>query len=119
VRRDFAAARRDFERLTQLAPQDPDAWADFADAAAATAGGKLEKSAPAIDRALALDPRHRKALWLRASLELQQGRHAAAAATWQQLLKLVAPGSSDARVIEANLREARSLMAATPAAGGG
>jgi cytochrome c-type biogenesis protein CcmH len=119
VRRDFAGAVKDYARLTELAPQDPDAWADLADATAAASHGRLENSATAIARALSLDPKHRKALWLRASLELQQGRNAAAAATWQQLLGLVPPQSNDARIIAANLREARALMAAAKPVGGG
>ena len=72
--------------------------------------GKLAGApAASIDRALALDPRHTKALWLKASLAHEQHRYKDALATWQRLLTLVPPGSSDARIVEANLAEASRL----------
>jgi cytochrome c-type biogenesis protein CcmH/NrfG len=49
------------------------------------------------------------AWWLRASLQLQQRNYAAAAKTWQTVLALVPPKSSDARIIRANLEEAKAL----------
>ena len=88
---------------------DADAWADLADSSAAAAGKDLTVGREAILRALAIDPLHRKALWLRASLELQEGRYADAAATWRELQPLVQAGTSDARVIAANIAEADAL----------
>jgi cytochrome c-type biogenesis protein CcmH len=86
-----------------------DAWADYADAQATLAGhftGDAEKS---IASALALDPRHPKALWLKASLAHEQHDYRVALATWRQLLSVVPPGSSDARIVEANIAEATRL----------
>ncbi|HEY5559839.1 MAG TPA: hypothetical protein VIK49_08935, partial [Steroidobacteraceae bacterium] len=90
-------------------PADADSWADLADSTAAAAGNDLTVSRDAIQRAIAIDPQHRKALWLRASLELQEGRYASAAATWRELQALVEAGSGDARVIAANIVEADAL----------
>lgn len=114
VQRRFAEAAASFREAVEADPADADAWADLADSSAAAAGNDLAVGREAILRALAIDPRHRKALWLRASLELQQGRYAAAAATWRELQPLVTPGSGDARVIAANVAEADAL--ARPAA---
>lgn len=109
VQRRFAEAAASFRQAVEADPADADSWADLADSSAAAAGNDLTVGREAILRALALDPRHRKALWLRASLELQEGRYAAAAATWRELQALVTPGSGDARVIAANIAEADAL----------
>ena len=109
VQRRFAEAAASFQRAVEIDPMDADAWADLADSAAAAAGKDLTVGREAIQRALAIDPQHRKALWLRASLELQEGRYADAATTWRELQPLVAAGSSDERVIAANIVEADAL----------
>lgn len=111
VQRRFAEAAAKYREAVLADPADADAWADLADSAAAAAGKDLTVGREAIQRALAIDPRHRKALWLRASLELQEGRYADAAATWRELQPLVAAGSGDARVIAANIAEADALAA--------
>lgn len=108
-KRDFKGAAESFRRATLAAPASADAWADYADALAAANNGDLAKGSAALERALKLDPRHIKALWLRASLQLQQRNYAAAAKTWQTVLALVPPKSSDARIIRANLEEAKAL----------
>lgn len=108
-KRDFKGASESFRRATLAAPGSADAWADYADALAAANNGDLTKGSAALAKALKLDPRHIKALWLRASLQLQQRDYAAAARTWQTVLALVPPKSSDARIIRANLEEAKAL----------
>jgi tetratricopeptide (TPR) repeat protein len=88
-----------------------DAWADYADALA-SAGSSLQGApADALVEALALDPRHPKALWLKASLEHEEHRYKDAVATWRNLLAVVPVNSSDARIIEANIAEASRLAA--------
>ena len=109
VQRRFAEAAAKFHEAVLADPADADAWADLADSSAAAAGKDLTVGREAILRALAIDPQHRKALWLRASLELQEGRYADAAATWRELQLLVPAGSGDARVIAANIAEADAL----------
>lgn len=109
VQRRFAEAEAVYREVVKADPMDADAWADLADSAAAAAGNDLTKGRDAILRAITIDPKHRKALWLRASLELQEQRYTEAAATWRQLEALVTPGSTDARVIAANIVEADVL----------
>lgn len=109
IARRFAEARDAYAEVTKLEPQDADAWADLADASAAASNGDLSQGEQALKKALAIDPNHLKALWLEASLELQRKNYDAAAKRWEQLLKLVPPGSNDARVVTANLDEARAL----------
>jgi hypothetical protein len=86
-----------------------DAWADYADAIAAVTASLKGEPEVAIGRALAMNPRHAKALWLKASLEHETREYVAAAATWRELLAVVPPDSSDARIIEANIAQAVKL----------
>jgi len=118
VQRRFAEAQAVYEEAVKSDPMDADAWADLADSAASAAGNDLTKGRDAIMHALAIDPRHRKALWLRASLELQEQRYLEAAATWRELQTLVAEGSADARVIAANIVEADALASIAQNANG-
>ena len=107
VQRRFREAELEFRKAVETA----DSWADVADCAAAAAGNDLSAGREAIDRALAINPQHRKALWLRASLEVQEGRYATAAATWRTLSGQVPDDSPDARIIAANIVEADELAA--------
>jgi cytochrome c-type biogenesis protein CcmH len=109
--RRFGEARDAFRQLVEASPGDVDAWADLADAEAAAANGDLAPAGVAIDRALAIDPNHLKALWLKASLEFQQKRFDAATGLWERLLAQLPPASNDARVVRANLDETRALAA--------
>jgi cytochrome c-type biogenesis protein CcmH/NrfG len=115
VQRRFAEAEAVYREAVKADPMDADAWADLADSAAAAAGNDLTKGRDAILQAIQINPRHRKALWLRASLELQEQHYAQAAATWRELETLVTAGSSDARVIAANIVEADALARNPPA----
>jgi cytochrome c-type biogenesis protein CcmH len=112
AQRKFAEAAVAYREAIRANPVDANTWADLADALAAAAGNDLTAGRDAIMHALEIDPKHRKALWLRASLEHQEGRFAAAAATWRELQPLVAAGTTDARVIGANIAEADALAAA-------
>jgi tetratricopeptide (TPR) repeat protein len=107
--KNYAAAADRFREITQAAPFDPDGWADLGDAQAAAAGGDLSAGNAAIDRALEIDPGHPKALWLKASLELQGKRYAAAADLWRRLLKVLPADSGDAKIVQTNLEEAEKL----------
>ena len=110
--------KREFDQACALyaavAAQDgmtADTWADYADAQASATGRLAGAPAKAIEAALAFDPRHPKALWLKASLAHEERRYADALTTWRQLQALVPPGSSDAKIIQANIAEASRLAA--------
>lgn len=108
--------QRQFDRACELyatvarrGGMTADAWADYADAQASLAGKLAGAPARAIDAALAIDARHAKALWLKASLEHEERRYGDALSTWRRLQAVVPPGSSDARIVEANIAEALRL----------
>lgn len=107
----YAEARDLYAKISQAAPFDADAWADLGDAEAAASGGDLKAGVQAIDRALQIDRNHPKALWLRASLDLQDKRYANAIELWQRLLNQLPKDSNDARIVSANLEETRALAA--------
>lgn len=112
-KRDFPAAVAAFEDVIARGGMTADGWADYADALASRAGGRLA-GAPsrAIEQALRLDPAHPKALWLAASLAMEEHRYARALELWGSLRRLVPDDSADAPVIEGNIAEARGLAAA-------
>ena len=107
----YAEARDMYRKVVTAAPMDADAWADLGDATAAAAGDDLSAGSEAIDRALSLDPRHSKALWLKASLALQQKHYAAAVELWERLLAVLPADSNDARIVKANVAEAQAFAA--------
>jgi cytochrome c-type biogenesis protein CcmH len=108
--RKFSEARSTYERVIALKAMTADAWADYADVLATLAGGSLAgEPSRAIDRALALDAHHTKALWLKASLAHEQGRYADSLALWKQLRATLPANSPDVPIIEANIAEAAEL----------
>lgn len=107
--RKFAQACDVYAAVVARGDMTADSWADYADAQASLSGTLAGEPARAIAAALALDPRHAKALWLEASLAHEERRYADALRTWKQLLAIVPPGSSDARIVEANIAEASRL----------
>lgn len=115
--RDYPAAVKAYAEALKLDDRNADAWADYADALASASNRKLAgEPAKAIARALALDPRHLKGLWLAASLDMEQRRYADALNRWQQLRAALPNGSPDVKIIDANIAEARGL--ASGSAGG-
>jgi cytochrome c-type biogenesis protein CcmH len=110
-KREFKRACDVYRKVIAAGGMTADSWADYADALASSAlnGSLAGEPAKAIDQALAMDPNHTKALWLKASLAHEQRRYQDAVTTWRKLLALVPPGSSDARIIQANLAEAERL----------
>jgi len=98
---------------------DADGWADYADTAAGLQGNKLAGTPETyIARALALDPRHPKALWLQASADEEGQRWNDAISVWQTLSTILEPNSADARIVAANLQQDRKLAGAATVVNG-
>jgi tetratricopeptide (TPR) repeat protein len=109
--RKFKEAAEAYRRAAAAGSMNADSWADYADALASAGASLKGAPAEALAKALALDPRHPKALWLKASLEHEEHRYRDAVGTWRNLLAVVPANSSDARIIEANIAEATRLAA--------
>ena len=112
--RDFSEARAAFEKAIALRAMSADDWADYADVLASVSGKLSGPPAKAIAAALALDANHAKALWLNASLALEEHRYADALQGWRRLRAVVSDSSSDARIVDANIEEARALAGELP-----
>lgn len=110
-KREFGQACDAYRSVVAMGRMSADAWADFADAQGSLAGRLSGEPARAIERALELEPRHTKALWLKASLAHEERRYTDALLVWKQLAALVPRDSSDARIIDANIAEASRLAA--------
>ena len=110
-KREFKQACDVYRQAIAAGTMTADSWADYADAlaSAAPAGSLSGEPAKAIEQALALDPKQTKALWLKASLAHDERRYQDALVAWRTLLALMPAGSSDARIIEANMAEAQRL----------
>ncbi len=119
IAHDYPRAVDAYKRLVRMHAMTADAWANYADAIASGNGGKLS-GAPGdfLAEALRMDPDHPKALWLQASLLHEQQRYAEAVGVWQHLARILPAGSSDAKIIAANIDEAQRLSgtAGTPPA---
>jgi cytochrome c-type biogenesis protein CcmH/NrfG len=117
--RDYAAATQSYAQALKLDDKNADAWADYADALASASNRKLAgEPAKAVARALALQPKHLKGLWLAASLDMELQKYPEALGRWQQLRAALPEGSPDVAIIDANIAEARGLVAGAGKAGG-
>jgi cytochrome c-type biogenesis protein CcmH len=119
---EFERAAQAFERALAASPKvarDPGVWCEFADALG-MAQGRVLQGAPraAIERALALDPGHPRALEMAGSAAFEARDFRAAAAHWRQLLAQI-PGDTPAhaQLNAALLRVERLAQFSLPSAG--
>jgi len=96
---------------------DPAVWCEYADALGMAQGGSLAgRPREFIDRALALDPNHPKALEMAGSSEYERGDYAAALRYWRPLLAAQRPGSqAHAELAAAIARTERLAATSLPA----
>jgi len=109
----FEDSTRAYARAAGLSPKNPDILADLADSLAMARGRTLQgEPEKLVLRALELDPENLKALSLAGTAAYERRDFAAAAAYWQRILPHVPKDSEDAKVVQANIDEAKSLMGA-------
>jgi len=101
-----------YEKLTELVPNEPQVWAEYADVMAMVHGKSLiGPPTDLLDKALALDPNNLLALSLSGSAAMERGDYAAAVRHWEALLKQLPPDSQDAQVIAGGIEQARDFLA--------
>jgi cytochrome c-type biogenesis protein CcmH len=100
-----------FAQAAKRIPNDATLLADYADALG-MANGKTLRGEPAAlaQRALKADPKHPKALALAASAAFEGKKYREAIGYWERLGAVLAPGSDEARGVEANIAEAQALL---------
>ena len=110
----FDDATRAFARATALAPNDAQLLADHADVLAMRQGGRTAgEPAALIERALAADPRHPKALALAGSAAYERQDYAAAAAYWRRARDQAPPDSPFASQLERSIADAETAAASS------
>ena len=107
------------KKAVDLRPKDATLLADYADALAVNNGRNLEgEPSRVIERALAVDPNHLKALSLAGTAAFNRKDYAGALRHWDKIVRL-APSSEAVRQIQAGIDEARRLAGgAAPAPAG-
>lgn len=95
----------------QLAGDRADILADYAEAEALLSGYRFQGNPTRrLERALEIDPRHAKSLWLAGFAAVQSARPELALERWDTLLAIVEAGSEQARVLEALIDRTREEM---------
>jgi len=107
-----------YAKAAQLQPRNADVLADYADALATSHGRSLEGEPIAlVQRALAVDPNHVKALALAGTAEFDRRNYTGAIAYWERILKVVPPDSDFTRAVHGSIAEARALAGPAKTAG--
>ena len=111
----YAEAADAYAKAAVRAPHDAQLLADLADVLAMARGQSLQGEPEQLAlRALEIEPGNLKALALAGSAAFERKDYAGAAAWWERMLAHVEPGSEDARAIQQNVAEARSLAKDKP-----
>jgi cytochrome c-type biogenesis protein CcmH len=112
----FPEASAALQRAVKLKGDDPNLLTDYADALAMASGQTLEgEPIQLIEKALAIDPDHQKALALAGTAAFDRGDFAGAVGRWERLLRTVPPDSEGARSIQASIDDARARAGMPPA----
>jgi cytochrome c-type biogenesis protein CcmH len=113
----FDEAVKAYEQLAKIDARNPQVLADYADALAMTQGRKLAgKPYELAKAALAIDPKHPKALALAGTAAMDAGDFRSALAHWEALAADMPAGSEDAAQVAAIIGEVRTRAGMAPAA---
>ena len=104
-----AEAVNAFRKAVELAPNDGQLLADFADTLALAQGRSLKgEPEQLIERALKADPNNVKTLALSGTVAFQNQNYAKAAGQWERVLAVIDPQSPFAERMQTSIDEARS-----------
>lgn len=107
----FAESRDALKRAFDLQPENHDLTVEYAQALAlASEGRRIDGDArQLIERVLAADPDHQRALWLIGISNYQAGNYDAAITSWNRLLPNLPPDTDIAQSVRAQIDEAQKL----------
>jgi cytochrome c-type biogenesis protein CcmH len=112
-----AEALKAYEKASNLRKDDPTLLADFADSLAVNNNSNLEgEPMKLVDRALRLDPKNLKALYLAGTYAFNKKDYTSAITFWEKLVQVGPPGNVFATQVEPAIAEARNLAGLPPAA---
>ena len=104
------AAVADYRKAAALRPGDANVLADLADMLAATGNGSLDgEPIQLVDKALAIDPNHVKALALKGSYAMTQRDFRTALGAWNHALKVAQPDDPIAQFLRTQLDSMREM----------
>ena len=112
-RGDPASARELFERATRADPGHPSLWSNLA---ASLHALKAPEELEAIERALALEPRHLASLLQKGTYIEERGDARSAARVYRNALATIRPGETPPESVGEVLRHAREVIARDEAA---
>ena len=111
-----ADALKAFAKASSLRKDDPSLLADYADSLAVNSNNSLDgEPMKLVERALQLDPKNLKALYLAGTYAFNQQDYRGAIKTWEQLARIGPADNVFVREVESAIAEARKL-AGLPAA---
>jgi aspartyl/asparaginyl beta-hydroxylase (cupin superfamily) len=102
-----------FERATKADPKHPALWANLASSLRSL--GRRAEELDALDKALALEPRHLSALLQKGAIYEERGEKRAAARMYQNMLACLPPGGAVPPVIQEAVSHAKQLVEADQA----
>ncbi|MGB4767168.1 MAG: tetratricopeptide repeat protein [Rugosibacter sp.] len=109
--RQLKEAADTYAKAAVLLPPDAAMLADWADALVTSRGSRWDQeSAGIVSRALAADPKNVKALALAGSEAFSRKDYSSAIAFWTRMKAETKPDSMDAKLANANINEAQSLL---------
>jgi cytochrome c-type biogenesis protein CcmH len=109
----FEQALPAYAKAVELVPSNAQILSDYADTVAATKGtANNPQSIALIDRALAIDPKHPKALALAGTVAFERADYVKAIADWQKIVDQLPPGNEFAERIQASIADARERATA-------
>jgi len=107
--KDAAAA---YEKAYQLEDDNATLIADYADVLVTANGGEFTDEAGALlKKAVALQPRDVKALWLFGHWKYHNADYQGAIDSWQRVAELLPPGDKNVPVINQQIKQAKNFMA--------
>ena len=112
-----ADALKAYEKASNLRKDDPTLLADYADSLAVNNDSNLEgEPMKLVQRALKLDPKNLKALYLAGTYDFNKKDYAGAVKMWEKLADAGPPGNVFVNQVQPAIAEARSLAGLPPAA---
>lgn len=98
-----------YSELNQLRPDDPDIMVNFAELLARSHDNRLTgKPTELLNKALTIEPKHARALWLAGFAEQQVGNKEGALIHWRHLLTMMEEGSEAHQQLEKIMAETES-----------
>jgi len=108
----FKDATAAYENAYRLEDDNATLIADYVDVLVTAHGGEFtDQAGELLTRAVTLQPRNAKALWLFGHWENQRADYQGAIDSWQRVAELLPPGDKNIAVINQQIRQAKNLMA--------